>query len=206
MSNGAATRTRAARLHLVDRAELARHSAELLHSKERALERERVRLEAHASRTRQQWEQRCRDATTWLLRARLLGASGELSTLISLQPEPAELVAQWQTSMGITYPDSVDCTPGPRPEVASTAALAPAIDAYRTALESAGRHAATSAAVRLLAAELTDTRRRRRAIEERLVPRLETELHALDLHLDEQDREEALRVHLAKNQRESRRP
>lgn len=206
MTSETATRTRAARLHLISRAELARHSAELLHSKEKALERERVRLEGHASRTKLQWEERCRDARTWLLRARMLGASGELATLMARSPEPAELDTRWQTSMGITHPGRVDCTPGSPPEVASTAALAPTIAGYRVALESAGRHAATSAALRLIDAELTNTRRRRRAIEERLIPRLETELHTLDLHLDEQDREEALRVHLATTHQESRRP
>lgn len=196
--------TRAERLHLLRRTELAHHAADLLHSKEKALERERVRLEAYAARTGDRWVETCRDATTWLLRARLLGASGELATLIDHPSDPATFTADWQHSMGIVYPGRVDCVPGPRPRVGSTAALGPAADAYGQALRAAAQHAATSAAVRRLDAELLNTRRRRRAIEERLLPRLETELGQLDLYLDEQDREEALRVRLATEQMEHR--
>ena len=43
------------------------------------------------------------------------------------------------------------------------------------------------------------------AIEERLVPGLDAELHDLDLHLDELDREEALRVRLATDRQERNR-
>ncbi len=196
------TRSRAERLRLLGRAELARHAADLLHSKETALERERVRLEGHAVRADQNWKRQCLDATTWLLRARMMGASGDLAALARHPVAAATIDAQWQRSMGITYPGSVDCVPAPAPPVVSTAALAPTTDAYRRALEAAAQQAATSAALQRLDAELADTRRRRRAIEERLLPRLEAELHDLELHLDEQDREEGLRVRLATQRRE----
>ncbi len=195
------TQTRAGRLHVIARLELARHGVDLLRSKEEALQRERVRLEAHEARTRNQWEQRAGDAAALLLRARALGASVELASIIARGPEPATMTAHRQTSMGVAYPGVAECAPTPEPTVVSTAALRPAIDAYRLALQAGADHASTGTALRRLTAELADTRRRRRAIDQRLVPRLEKTLHDLDLHLDEQDRDEAFRVHIAAGRR-----
>jgi V/A-type H+-transporting ATPase subunit D len=188
---------RAERLHLIERLELARHAAELLHGKEQALQRERVRLEAHADRSRNEWVRSCEEASLWLQRARCLGGSEEISMLAAQCSQPAEVTISWQSSMGITYPDSVECTAARQPGLTSTAALGPATDAHHEALRNAATHASTTAALTRLDAELASTRRRRRAITERLVPSLEARLDDLDLHLDERDREEALRVRLA---------
>lgn len=197
MTTSASTRTRAGRLRLVARLDLAHRAVDLLRSKEEALQRERIRLEGHASRAEAEWRRRCREASDWMVRARTLGASDEISELIDRGPSPANVTTRWQTSMGIVYPGSVECTPGDSPTLASTAALGPALDAYRRSLEAAATHAATGAAVRRLDAALAATRRRRRAIEQRLEPGLEAALHELDLHLDELDREEAVRVRIA---------
>lgn len=203
MIGAAPTLTRAARLQLTARLEFARHAVGLLHSKEEALARERVRLAGHADRSRDEWHRRIHEAASWLVRARTLGATDELTALIARRPTSAAMTAHWQTSMGTAYPGSVECTPGGRPTLTSTAALASTTDHYRLALQAAATHAGATAAIRRLDAELGNTRRRRRAIEERLEPRLETELVALDLHLDELDREEALRVRIAKEQMET---
>ncbi len=192
-------RTRAGRLRLVARHDLATHAAELLRSKEEALERERVRLEGHANRAHDEWIRACRAAASELVRARMLGASGELARLHAASR--ASVTPDWQASMGIVYPGGVDCAPGLRPAVTSTAALRPAIDAYRAAFAAAGPHAAASAAVDRLDAELAATRRRRRAIEDRLSPALASALVELDQHLDELDRDEAMRVRMATQRR-----
>ena len=202
MTIASGARNRAVRLRLTTRLATARHAADLLHNKEQALQRERSRLEGHTDRTERAWTTRCDEATTWLMRARALGASGELARLIEHGSDPASIDANWQTAMGITYPGIVSCSPGTTPSLVSTAALRPTVDAFREALDAAATHAATTAALRRLDVELASTRRRRRAIGERLVPRLEQALHDLDLHLDEQDREEALRVQLAVNRQE----
>jgi V/A-type H+-transporting ATPase subunit D len=204
---GATIPTRAGRQRLLARLELAERAGDLLRSKEEALERERVRLRGHDARAREEWRRRWRDAVAALLRAAALGAGGELDR-VSTEPvaAPAAVTPDWQTSMGITYPGSVRCDPGPLPPVTSTAALLPAAEAYRRALEAAAEHAATSAAVRRLDDELAATRRRRRAIEEHLQPTLDAARRALDLHLDELDREEALRVRVAAGRREDDRP
>lgn len=206
MSGHRHTATRAARLQLAGRIELIGHAVELLRNKEKALERERVRLEGYASRAEQRWRSAYEESAAWLVRARLLGGSDELAALVRTGPSPATVTTDWQVSMGVTYPGGVECDPGPRPRLGSTAALPPTVDAFREALDAAAQHAATSAAVRSLDIELADTRRRRRAIGDRLLPRLHTELHGLDLHLDEQDREQAMRVHLAVSRSERDRP
>ncbi len=196
--------TRAGRLKLIAKLQLGRHSAHLLHSKEEALQREQKRLRAHVQRTQTRWENSCAEARRWLLRSRALGASSELRSLVAEGPESATVVASWQSSMGIKYPGVVDCTPGATPALTSTSALRPTLDSYGVALGAAADHASTTGALTRLDAELAKTRRRRRAIEERLVPRLEHELGVLDLHLDEQDREQALRVQLARSQHQPR--
>ena len=203
MTAGASTRTRAGRLRLISRLDLARHGVDLLHSKEEALQREGVRLEAHVSRTKYQWDLCCSGATTSLLRSRALGASAELASLVTQSRATAAVTPHWETSMGISYPGVIDVTPGPEPTLTSTAALRPTVDAYVLALQAGADHAATTEALRRLSTELGATRRRRRAIEQRLIPLLVTQLHALDLHLDEQDRDEATRVHIAVVQREA---
>jgi V/A-type H+-transporting ATPase subunit D len=204
MTTAPGARNRAVRLRLTIRLAAACHAADLLHNKEQALQRERSRLEGHTDRTERDWARRCEQATTWLMRARALGASDELARLIEHGPDPASIDANWQSAMGIMYPGAVTCSPGTTPPLVSTSALRPTVDAYRDALDAAATHASTPAALRRLDHELASTRRRRRAIGERLVPQLEQALHELDLHLDEQDREEALRVQLAVNRQERR--
>lgn len=190
--------SRADRLDLRDRLDLARHAGELLRLKEEALRREQARLEGHAQRTGQAWEESCLRARVWLLRARALGAGDELALLEAATPtEIASVTLHWHDAMGVSYPGEVGVEHVTPPSPTTTAALRPAADAYRVALDAAAAHAAASMALRKVAAELAATRRRRRAIENRLVPTLETRTRALELRIDEDDRDHALRTHLA---------
>jgi V/A-type H+-transporting ATPase subunit D len=206
MTSTSRSQSRAARLHLLQRRNLAAHASSLLNSKEEALQHERSRLQAHASRSAQQWRQHCKHAEEWLLRSLALGANDELQTLIAQGAAQATVTPDWQMSMGVTYPGNVRCEPGPEPAVSSTAALRPTIDAYRSALMAAAEHAATNTALVRLDDEVGATRRRRRAIEEHLIPRLDAGIHRMDLYLDEAEREEALRIQLARNRRKVARP
>ena len=192
---------RAARLQLRSRLDLAHHASELLRHKEDALQREHTRLEAHAKRTEALWHAQMHEAATWLLRVRALGGSSELAQLVN-PPQPATIQTAWQTAMGVTYPGTVRCQPAPFPQVTSTAAFAPSTTAYRTALEAAARHGAASAALSRVEAELANTRRRRRALEKHLQPRLRAQLHAIDLVLDEHERDAAQRTRIAARSRE----
>ena len=198
MTTSRSARDRGARLRLLRRLDLARHGADLLRSKEEALRRERDRLEGHAARSSQQWRERWDQAAVWLLRARVLGAGDELARLADTAPARATVSATWRASMGIAYPGAVACAPGPAPALASTAALVPTTEAHRLALLAAAEHAAASIALERLDGELTATRRRRRAIEQRLIPRLDAERVALELLLEEREREEAVRVLLGR--------
>ena len=151
----------------------------------------------HAERANDAWVRFANEAATWLQRSRALGATDELDVIAAHRPQPAQIVIDWQASMGITYPGDVRCTPAAQLDLTASAALTPTMQAHHRALDAAATHAATYAALSRLDAELATTRRRRRAIGDRLVPRLETDLRTLELDLDEQDREEALRVRLA---------
>ncbi len=195
--NGQHGSSRAARLELRGRLDLARHATELLQLKEEALRRERVRLEGHALRTAQQWSERCERAGTWLARSRALGAGNELAALADRHTPLATIDTHWRDSMGVAYPGEVVVNHPATPSFTTTAALAPTAEAYRHALEAGAHQAAASAALQRVTAELMATRRRRRAIEHRLLPLLEERVSVLELRLDEDDRAQALRSRLA---------
>jgi V/A-type H+-transporting ATPase subunit D len=91
----------------------------------------------------------------------------------------------------------VECRPEPTEGQSATAALGPTTEAFGRALEAGAAHASAQAALERLDRELGATRRRRRAIEQRLMPDLEASLHRLDVELDERDREAAVRGRLA---------
>jgi len=201
--SGGPSTDRATRLRLQKRLDLTRHAVELLRSKEEALRREATRLRGHARRTDEEWVERAGRAATWLLRARALGAGGGLTA----RPEPripATLELDWRGSMGVIYPGSVTCTAGAGPAPMGTAALGPATEAAAAALVAGARHAAATTALHRVEGELAVTGRRRRALERRLRPRLEAQLHRLDLALEERERDAALRTRLATRRPEAR--
>ncbi|MFD0623266.1 V-type ATP synthase subunit D [Streptomyces sanglieri] len=72
-------------------------------------------------------------------------------------------------------------------------ALAHAETAYRAAVSAAAEHARHQAATDLLAAEAERTRQRVRALRRHWIPRLRSELTAVELALEEAEHEEAVR-------------
>ena len=190
---------RAERLRLHDRLDLADRAVALLRSKEDVLRREESRLRGHVERTGAQWARSLEEATTWLLRARALGAGDHLGAGSGPgRPEvPATVELDWQRSMGVGYPGEVVARPGRGGPPVGTAALAPAASVFGRALEAGARHAAAGTAHQRVEQELLATRRRRRSLDRRLRPRLVAEIHRLDLALDERERDAALRVRLA---------
>ena len=112
------------------------------------------------------------------------------------------MTCTWQTQMGVEYPGDVTAEPGPAPTVTASAAFGPAIEAYRAALDrrapNTRRPASHSDAVEH---EVAETRRRRRAVTKRLVPRLREQLRQIEIDLDESEREEATRTRLAVDRR-----
>lgn len=188
---------RAGRLWLRDRLATAERSLDLLDRKLRILHHEQERLRLLERRTGEELGRTCLDAETWLLRAALLG--GQRSLRLAAGGQPAGVTVAWRDTMGIRYPAEASCTvPQPAsPAVAGTAALGPAADAHRAALAAAVRHAAATAAVRLVGEEVTATRQRLRAVQDRWIPGLRAALAELELSLDEQEQADHARLRRA---------
>lgn len=189
---------RAGRIWLQRRLGLARHAAARLDQKLRILRTEQAHAALLLERTRRPWEEQCREAETWLLRAALLGGQA------ALRPPPgaplAELTVVWTTSMGTTYPAEAACTmpeSDPHTAPASSAAVIAATAAYRRALDAAVRHAVAVWAARAIEAELATTRQRLRGVQDRWIPRLDAALTEMQLALDEADQAEGVRLRWA---------
>ena len=102
--------------------------------------------------------------------------------------------------MGVGVPADPSVELAPAPDVAllpGGAALTSTIASHRKALEAALRAAVAAAAHERLAAELSSTVRRVRAIESRWLPLHERALAALEQELDENDRSEGARIRWA---------
>jgi V/A-type H+-transporting ATPase subunit D len=191
---------RAGRLWLAERLEIARRGAGLLERKREALRRELGRIDELTRRTHAAWTETCREAETWMARTLVLGGRAAVRRAAA-GVGSAEAELAWRTEMGVTYPGVAVCTlPGPA-ELAGPAALAPAANAYRHALEAGVQHAAACAARDRLRSELEATRRRLRAIRATWIPRLEAVLYRVELALEEAEREEIGRTRWAREER-----
>ena len=89
-------------------------------------------------------------------------------------------------------------------EVFDGPALARARQAYRVAVSAAARHAAASAAVRMVDAEVTATRYRLHAIEDRWIPRLEHALADVEFGLEELEHADGVRLRQMLNRADRR--
>lgn len=192
---------RAGLMWLQHRLVLARRAASRLDQKLRILRTEQAAFAMLQDRTGRAWEQGCREADVWLLRAALLGGQE------GVRPPPglpsAEVRIDWTTALGTTYPARGSCTmPDPDPHLAtvSSAALAEATAAHRRALEAAVEHAVASTAARAIDAEVAATQRRLRGVQNRWIPRLAAAAEVLRLSLDEVERAEQVRLRLAIDQ------
>jgi V/A-type H+-transporting ATPase subunit D len=188
---------RAGRLWLRGRLRVAERGVDLLDRKLRILRREQERLALLVQRTGEDWERACREAETWLLRAALLG--GQRALRLAADGPPADVTVAWRDTMGIRYPVEAAYVPPEQaaPTLAGTAALAGAAAAHRAALAAAVRHAAATAAASTVDAEVTATRQRLRAIEDRWIPRLHAALTEVELALDELEHADGVRLRRA---------
>lgn len=190
---------RSGRIWLQRRLGLARHAATRLDQKLRILRTEEAHATLQLERTRPAWEERCREAETWLLRAALLG--GQEAVRPSTRNPPADVSVRWTTSMGTTYPTDSTCVfpdpPTDRGPIPSSAVIE-ATAAYRRALDAAVRQAVAEGAARAIAAELASTRQRLRGVQDRWIPRLDDALTELELALDETERAEGVRLRWAR--------
>ena len=187
---------RAGRPWLVHRLEVSRRGAELLDEKFRALVRERMRLEPVATAARTEWERSAREAERWLARAAMMGGERGLA-LSAAAARPAEVTVRWRAILGVTCPSEASVAPYREEELielGGNAALLSAAVAHRRALEAAVQVAAAEAALRRIDAALHATRLRRNAIQRNWIPAHEQALHALELTLEELEREDGARL------------
>lgn len=192
---------RAGRIWLQRRLDLAGRAASRLDQKLRILRTEQAHAALQVERTRPVWEERCRAAETWLLRAAVL--TGRTGLEPASAPPLADVTVAWTTAMGATYPtDAVCVLPEPDPDQAptSSAAVIEAASAYRSALDAAVRHAVAEWAARAIDAEVRTTSLRLRGVQDRWIPRLDEALRRLRLGLDEAEQAEGVRLRWAARQ------
>jgi vacuolar-type H+-ATPase subunit D/Vma8 len=190
---------RAGRLWLLRRIDAGQRGDEVLDQKRQALVREELRFRQEAGSAEAEWRRAAAEARAWLGRAALLGGERGLGLASFYAGTPAEVEVTWRNTLGVVHPDEARVAPPAETAAGSlgTAALAPAAAAHRRALEAAARVAAASAGHRRIAAELAPTARRLRTIERRWLPEHERSLRALELRLDEEEREESGRIRWA---------
>jgi V/A-type H+-transporting ATPase subunit D len=175
--------------------EIARRGAELLAEKQRALLRERARLEPLVAQARSDWEQRAGEAERWLARAAMLGGERQVAFAPTML---AQLTMSWRTILGVRCPADPQLKLPPERELVragASAAVYSAATAHRRALEAAVNVGVAERALGLIQTDLRATTLRRVAIERRWIPAHERPLAALELSLDEVEREDSARVH-----------
>jgi V/A-type H+-transporting ATPase subunit D len=185
---------RAGRIWLVRRLDTACRGADLLDHKLRILQGELARLDAALAQTAARWDECQADARTWLVRAALLG--GERAIRLADDGQAADVRVTYSTTMGIRYAKTATCAIPPTVTWDSPV-LARARQAHRAALEAAAGHAAATAAVRTVADEVSATRYRLRAVQDRWIPRLEQALAELSFTIEELERADTARLRLA---------
>jgi V/A-type H+-transporting ATPase subunit D len=186
---------RAGRVRLQRRLAVARHGAELLDRKRRVLADEKDLLELRAAQTARTWRDAATEAAVWAGRA--VALDGPAALTATAPTSPAQVEVSTALAMGVEYPVEPRTSSGPSRPVGGSSALVLAARAHRAALEAAVAHAVALRAVQVVRAELDATRTRQRAVERRLVPRLEAELDAIDRALEELEMQEAVRLRWA---------
>lgn len=192
---------RAGRLWLRHRLEVANRGVDLLERKRLVLQAERDRLGREAARTAAEWARASRDADRWLERALLLGGESAIGRAAG---PPARITVVWARSMGVAFPADTDCICPDVPDgPLDGPAVAEARAHHRRALAAAVAHVAAATAVRLVDAELQSTARRQRAISDRWIPALESELTRLRIGLEEEEHADLVRRRWVTNRSDS---
>jgi V/A-type H+-transporting ATPase subunit D len=186
---------RAGRLWLRDRIASAESAAGLLDHKRRELESEAQRMERIVGRRLRAWQAAVAEAEGWLGRTDATAGGRALRLAAALEPRQAQVRLDWRQVMGVHYPTEFHIDLPPAPTIVSLdggAALTFAFDAYRRALQAAVAHAVARTAHVRIRTDLARTIRRLRALKLRAIPAHEAALRALEVSLDEKDREDGV--------------
>ena len=193
---------RMGRLWVLNRLDLAERGVTLLEQKLHLLTELQEELRRRAEQSLHDWQQACREADMWGLRAALLGGQNAID--LAATSAPASVNVQWAVTAGVRYPDVADCILPLEDDPAviyTTSASVQATRAYRAAVVAAAECAAAQLAMRTVKREVDTTRLRARALSRHWLPLLRQELARIELELEEQDRDGAIRVRLVGRQR-----
>jgi V/A-type H+/Na+-transporting ATPase subunit D len=188
---------RAGRTWLLGRLDVAHRGAELLDRKRQALLAEQLRSQVELEHARQEWTDAAADVVTWTRRAGLVDGAARLELLARHSSAPASLELSWRNLMGARIPQAKVIEIPDLPDVSALGGSSAAVllaQACTEAARAAARYAIAQRAAGELSAELARAARRLRALRERWIPQHEQALAALDLALDESQREQAIRV------------
>ena len=191
---------RAGRLWLMHRLEVAERGYEVLDQKRRALMREEERSRPLAVEAEREWAELAADARRWLVRSAILAGDRPIGLARFYAGAPARLEVAWRNTLGVVHPSAATVVlPSARETDAfvGTSALVRCAEAHRLALEAAARLAVARTSHERVQAELARTIRRLQAIERRWLPYHREALSSLELRLDEDEREEAVRLRWA---------
>lgn len=189
---------RAGRQWLDRRLGAAGHAASLLDRKLRILQLEQERYAERAELAARSWAGAIATAETWALRAALLAGAGAFESVHD--GSSAEVHLEWAALMGARYPSTGRVmlpAPARSSALAPSAAVDEAARAYAEAARLAVEAAVMVSALRVVNAEVAATRFRKRAIEDRWMPRLERAAAELDLALSEAESSEGIQLRLA---------
>nr|WP_202466662.1 V-type ATP synthase subunit D [Streptomyces sp. SID4951] len=173
---------------------VATRGAELLDRQLHLLQSELDRRRQAEATARAAWEAHEREAHTWLRRGLLLGGESALRTASLVSA--AEVAVGWCDSLGVRHPDEVTVRAGtrdPSDAAPGNTALVHARSAYCAAVAAAAEYGAAAAASRLVEAQVRSTRLRVRALRRLRIPRLQRDLTAVELALEQSEHEDAVR-------------
>ncbi|MGW5118574.1 V-type ATP synthase subunit D [Streptomyces noursei] len=185
---------RAASLRLQHSLRVATRGAELLDRQLHLLRALLTDLRRAESAARTEWEGLVRQADVWVLRGLLLSGENALRTASAVPA--ADVAVAWEDTLGVRHPSRATVTPGaagPSAPLPGNTALVHARTSYRAAVEAAARYGAVSAAARLVEARLRSTVVRIRALRRHRIPRIQADLAAVQLALEQAEHEDAVR-------------
>jgi len=182
---------RAGRLWLRHRIAVADRGAGELERKVQLVSTEVRRRQAQVDQSRAQWQSACHEAERWMARA---GFVGGIDAVRQAATTPVEIDVRWTTTMGVRHPTGAAIELAAVPDVAMSAAILQARQAFGNALRASVDVAMGESALATLESALRTTRRRARILRRHWLPRLQLQLYDLELSLEQAEQEDQARL------------
>jgi vacuolar-type H+-ATPase subunit D/Vma8 len=182
---------RAGRLWLRHRIAVAERGATELERKVQLVSTEVRRCKAQVEDSRAEWRATCEEAERWMLRA---GFVGGIDSVRQARTPPVEVALTWTSTVGVRHPDGATIEPAGTPDIGMSAAVLQARQAFATALRASVKVATAQSALATLESALLTTRRRARVLRRHWLPRLQSQLHDLEITLEQAEQEDQARL------------